>query len=417
MTVQPPTRLSNHKGHALPMAGYRRLLPDGVKDLFGAPAAQLLTLSDRLRRHFSAWGYDEVIPPTFEYFDTLALGAGPRLEEGMYRFFDREGQTLALRPDLTVPIARIAATRRFDQPLPQRYAYVASVFRYEDPPGGRQREFYQAGAELIGTSSPHADAEVLALAVDAIRSLGIDNFRLSIGHIGFFRQLLAQTSLSDIEVAAITEAIDRRNVPLLKRRLQATAVSSTDRQILAALPMLCGGPDMLDRARDLVPAKNSARDVIDHLATVYHLLEAYGLNDVVMIDFGEVRGMDYYTGITFEAFAAGSGYAIASGGRYDDLLARFGTDLPAVGFALLLERAMRVLERAGQAPVAPRPDVIMAACDHPDCLADLLQRRAFGQRVELDVTAQDLDHLIATARDRQITIVLSCRREISTHLE
>ncbi|NOZ07083.1 MAG: ATP phosphoribosyltransferase regulatory subunit [Chloroflexi bacterium] len=395
----------------------RRLLPEGVKDLFGTPAAQLQALSDRLRRHFSAWGYDEVIPPTFEYFDTLALGTGPRLEESMYRFFDREGQALALRPDLTVPIARIAATRCFDQPLPQRYAYVATVFRYEAPHGGQQREFYQAGAELIGAASPHADTEILALAVEAIRALGIQNFRLSVGHIGFFRNLLSGLSLSKTETRALIEAVDRRNVPLLNRQLARTSIPEPDRQLLASLPGLCGGPDILDRARNLLPANHTAHAVIDYLGLVYQLLEAYGLGEVVMIDFGEVRGMDYYTGITFEAFAAGSGYAIASGGRYDDLLARFGADLPAVGFALLLERAMRVLERAGQEPVEPRPDAIMVACAHPPCLADLLRRRAFGQRVELDVAEKPLADVIAQARERGIPTVLSCKRAISTQTE
>jgi len=390
-----------------------RLLPKGVKDLFGAPAAQLQAMSDRLRRHFSAWGYDEVVPPTFEYFDTLALGAGPRLEEGMYRFFDREGQALALRPDLTVPIARIAATKRADHPLPQRYAYVASVFRYEDPLGAQQREFYQAGAELIGTATAHADAEMLALAVEAIRTVGIQQFRLSLGHIGFFRSLLADLSLSADEAVAITRAVDSRNVPALRRILDQLDVADERRRILGELPNLCGGPEILDRARRLVLPAHPAWQAIDHLAETYRLLDAYGLGNVVMIDLGEVRGMEYYTGIIFEAFAVGSGYAIASGGRYDELLARFGADWPAVGFALLLERAMRVLERTGQPLTEPRPDALMTACDHPDCLADLLRRRAFGQRVELDVTGKDTDSLISVARERHVSAVLSCRQLIS----
>ncbi len=401
------------------LADRHRLLPDGVKDMFGAPAAQLQAMSDQLRRRFSSWGYDEVIPPTFEYFDTLALGAGPRLEVGMYRFFDREGQGLALRPDLTVPIARIAATRRFDELLPQRYAYVASVFRYEDPQGGHQREFFQAGAELIGTASPHADAEILALAADAIRNLGIADFRLSIGHIGFFRDLLAAAPFSPAEAEAITEAVDLRNVPLLRRLLGDTPASPATRRLLGDLPSLCGGAETLERARELVPNDDPPRRALDHLAAIYHLLEAYGLSEVVMIDLAEVRGMDYYTGITFEAYAAGSGHAIASGGRYDNLLARFGADLPAVGFALMLERAMQALNRSGDAMAEPHPDALMAACDHPDCLADLLRRRAFGQRVELDVAGKSLDSLLAEARERHVPVVLTCKNAIalpnSTH--
>lgn len=167
-------------------------LPQGVVDLLYEDAAAKRSLEAALRACFSTWSYDELIPPTFEYADTLASEAGTQLAEEMYRFTDRDGRTLALRPDLTIPAARVVATRLYDQPLPLRLFYVGSVFRYEAPQAGRQREFTQAGIELIGAGTPDADAEVLALTVEALRTAGLTQFQLALGQMALFRGLLSE---------------------------------------------------------------------------------------------------------------------------------------------------------------------------------------------------------------------------------
>src|SRR5512139_1977331 len=185
-------------------------LPEGVRDLLFADAAAWRDMEAALRRTWTTWGYREISLPTFEYADTLATDVGAAVDAEMYRFFDRHGRTLALRPDMTIPTARVVGTRLFDQPMPLRLAYVGSVFRYEPPRAGRQHEFTQAGVELIGAPGAIADAESIALAVAALRAVGVPQFRIMVGHVGFFRGLLAALGLPQRTATRIRAAVDRK---------------------------------------------------------------------------------------------------------------------------------------------------------------------------------------------------------------
>ncbi|HBY95273.1 MAG: ATP phosphoribosyltransferase regulatory subunit [Ardenticatenaceae bacterium] len=388
----------------------QRQLPPGVKDLFGSAARRLVRLSGALNALFARWGYAPVLPPIFEYYDNLVAGYGPEHAAELYRLVDPQGQLLALRPDLTVPIARIVATKLADAPLPLRFSYVAPVFRYVEPQAGRQREFWQAGAELIGAASADADAEMIALLVATLdEGLGLERFQINLGHMGFLRAILAETDVSPLEWALIQRAIDRKNRRSLEHELTAAGLDGPPADALLALPELWGGPQVLDRADHLTPNREAAH-AIARLRAVYERLVAYGLGERITLDLGEVRGMDYYTGVTFETFAPGSGYAIASGGRYDDLLAQFGAERPAVGFAVQLERAMLVLEQEQGSEPVPPPDALAEACGHPECLAPIIQRRAQGQTIELDVLNHSPAELRAAAARRGIPEVLVCLR-------
>lgn len=388
----------------------QRQLPPGVKDLFGSAARRLVRFSGVLHALFARWGYAPVLPPIFEYYDNLIAGYGPEHSAELYRLVDPQGHLLALRPDVTIPIARIVATKLADAPLPLRFSYVAPVFRYVEPQAGRQREFWQAGAELIGADSADADAEMIALLVATLNEgLGLARFQINLGHMGFLRAILAETDLSSRELALIRRAIDRKNSRSLERELHAAHVDGPVAGALLALPELWGGPEVLDRADGLTP-NQAAGHAIARLRDVYERLTAYGLGERITLDLGEVRGMDYYTGVTFEAFAPGSGYEIASGGRYDDLLARFGANYPAVGCAVQLERAMLVLEQQQGREPLPLPDALAQACKHAECLAPIIQRRAQGQTVELDVLNRPPTALRADAARRGISEVLVCRR-------
>lgn len=358
-------------------------LPQGVVDLLYQDAASKRELETALRGCFRAWSYDELIPPSFEYADTLASEAGTQLAEEMYRFTDRDGRTLALRPDLTIPAARVAATRLYDQPMPLRLFYVGSVFRYEAPQAGRQREFTQAGIELIGAGTPAADAEVLALAVEALRTAGLGQFQLALGQMAFFRGLLAELDAPPAALQMLQGAIDRKNPADLAAALDDLAVPEPLRRAFVALPGLYGGPEVLQRGRAICanPAMSAA---LDWLAALHELLAAYGAAGEVSFDLGETRGMEYYTGITFKGYTPGLGFAICSGGRYDDLVGHFGRPLPAVGCALWVDRMLLARQRQGWQPPALRPDVIWAAGACPDCLRLALDLRRRGLRVELD---------------------------------
>ncbi len=387
-------------------------LPRGVQDLFLESAARRADLEARLTSVFRAWGYTQLIPPTFEYFENLALGLSPKVQEDTYRFLDHRGHTLALRPDITVQTARIVGAKLYDQPQPLRFYYIAPVFRYVEVQAGRQREFTQAGIELVGAATPQADAEVVAVAVAALRAAGVPDFRVSLGQVDFFRAILAEARLPTDQAERVHDAIDRKSQSDIRSALNGRGGLAAD--VLAQLPTLVGGRAVLDRARALAPWP-AARAALDNLAQVYDWLARYGLTDEIVLDLAEVRGMDYYTGLTFEAFMGGVGFDIVNGGRYDRLIGNFGSPCPAVGFAMSLERLLLGLGET--ATTGHIPDLLVAQSDDPACLAEVARRRASGQRVEMDVLDRAPDDLLAYAQARGIPRVLAWREHALVDLE
>jgi ATP phosphoribosyltransferase regulatory subunit len=380
-----------------------------VQDRFLQDAARRRRAEAALRECFDRWGYHEVIPPTFEYYDNLILGASPGLQLAMYRFLDREGHTLALRADFTPQLARAAATKLLDQPMPLRCSYLGSVFRYEEPQAGRKREFTQAGVELIGVDSAAADAEAVALGISALDALSLPDFQVNLGQMALFRALTE--GLSAASTAAIRDAIDHKNVARLEAALDSGSITGHHRALLRQLPELVGGPQVLDRARALCERWDGgtvALSAVDRLARVHELLGAHGVGDRVILDLGEVRGMDYYTGITFRGVAPGLGWPVLGGGRYDDLIARFGRPMAAVGFGLGIERALLVQARQGGQPPSTAPHLLVHGCDHASCMSFVHQLRAKGLRVEMDLLGLDSPGLAEQAQRRGIRRTLRC---------
>lgn len=363
-------------------------VPTGFSDLFLDEAARMLWLAERLRTLFARWGYAPVIPPTVVYAENLAVELGAQIAQDLYRFFDRQGHTLALRADLTVPVARIVGTRLYDRPMPLRLCYVERVFRQIAPQAGQRREFTQAGVELIGADTAQADAEVVALAADALRAIGIADFRLTIGQMGFFRALVNALYLTDDEIKRLEQAIDRRNDAQLCALLDEMDLPAAIYALLRTLPTLSGGREVIAQARRILPRQVLPETIeaeLDRLEAVYELLLACGLQESVLIDLGEVRGMEYYTGLVFQGYAAGVGMAVCGGGRYNDLIGHFGPALPAVGFGLNLELARQAVTPA----VNLSPDALVQACAHPQCLATVQTMRAWGATVIVDALGLD----------------------------
>ncbi len=365
-----------------------RQLPHGVADLFFNDAARKRAIERTLADTFARWGYSEIVPPMFEYYESLAAEAGPQLREEMYRFFDRDGRTLALRADFTIPTARIVGTKLFDRAMPLRFFYVGSAFRYEEPQAGVRREFTQAGIELIGAATADADAEAIALAMSALRVIGLDDFRFTLGNAAYLRATTSDLELNDADNLALNDAIRRKNASALTRLLDSLALAPARKRALAQLPALWGGADVLDRA---VCVSDQAHAAIEHLRAVLARLGRFGLQDFVTLDLAENRGMAYYTGILFEGFVQGLGFAVASGGRYDNLIAHFGPSIPAVGFAIGVERALM----ARKVRVSIAPDVIAQAYD-----ARIESARAGGRVVEVDVLNRNDDALREYAQVR-----------------
>lgn len=300
-------------------------IPPGALDLAGEAVRRRRQLQSRMLERLQAAGHEEIIPPTFEYaevFERASEGGGD-IADRLIRFLDLDGRLLALRYDFTASVARLAATKLADRPTPLRLAYAGTVFR-QDPgrEGRRPREILQVGGELLGDGDSAADVEVLRLALALVRCSAVQEFQINLGHAGLLQPALS--ALAPEARAAVRRLIDRKD---------AAGLAAAAPGVLSELPFIIGRRDALDRAAQLMP---DARAAIARLRAIDASLSEEERRHVVY-DFGEVRGLDYYTGIHFEIFVAGAGAAVGAGGRYDDLVGRFGRPLPAVGLAFDLD--------------------------------------------------------------------------------
>ena len=364
-------------------------IPYGTRDFLPAEAAGKRVVETRLAELFAQWGYEEVVTPSIEYLDTLGLGSSQNISDHLFKLFDKSNQTLALRHEMTTPIARLVSTRLQNSPLPLKLSYISSVFRYEQTQAGRQCEFYQAGVELMGPGSPATDAEVVALAVTGLLRSGLTEFTVCLGQVEFLNGILNQYRLSSQEQEDLKAAMERRNLVELNQLVDELNLPENAKQVLKELPLLNGGEDLLKQAYDMALNEQSRR-ALDNLAEIYRLLKAYKVEQYVRFDLGIIRDFSYYTGMVFEVYAPGLGYPLCGGGRYDHLLADFGTACPATGFALGIERILLAIERQ-KLPMHSLPrDVYVgyAAGKETAAIERAAQLREQGKSVELAVSSQ-----------------------------
>lgn len=313
-------------------------IPPGAQDLTGPAAALRRRLQRMAAEVLERGGYQELLPPTFEYEEVFLRAGGPEVADRLIRFTDRDGRILALRYDFTASLARVAATTFRHAPRPLRLSYGGKVFRQEPDRGGRPRETLQAGAELLGQGDLSADVEIVKLTLDLARAMGLKDFQLNLGHAGVLAPGLQ--SLPEEQRAPVRRWIDRKDRGNLTRAL---AGAPADAQALAILAFAIGRRDALDGALRKAPPR--ARPGLEHLLAIDGELTAADRQHVVY-DLGEVRGLDYYTGVHFELFTAGVGRSAGAGGRYDALMARFGEPMPAVGVSLDLDTIAEALAGA-----------------------------------------------------------------------
>ncbi len=378
-------------------------LPKGAKIYLPDEATRKRAVEERLSGVFRRWGYREVVTSAYEYFDVLSHGTDHDLQERMFKMVDREsGRLLALRADVTPQIARIVATRMRDEPKPLRLRYVTNVFRYDEPHVGRYREFYQAGVELIGLPNPEGDAEMVAMTVEGLRALGLERFQIDVGQTEFFRGILEDVAADLATSGELRSALGHKDLSALERLVGELHAPAAVTELLLALPTLYGRGDVLDRAERLVKNQRSEA-ALANLAEVYRLLRAYGLADSVLLDLGEVRGFDYYSGVHFEAYVSGLGASLVGGGRYDQMLARFGYDCPATGFAFETGRALLAMESQGAEPRLAGPDffVIDFTPDKTRALALSRRLRDAGAAVARDIISRPLAESLAYARGQR----------------
>jgi len=363
------------------MNGAERLVqvPPGVQCFVGEEARCRRRIEEAVVGVFDGWDYEEIIPPLFDYADVFS---GPALGPKTYSFTGRDGSVLALRPDFTSLIAKIAAGRLRDRPTPLRLYYSGEVLRYEPPKAGRQSELFQMGCEHLGGDRAAADAEVVAVAAECLERLEATGWVLALGHVGVFAGLLADAGLGSGGLEPLRERVESKDREGVLALLQKERVPVVKAQALARLTELAGDASVLEEAARVFATCAPARAAVDELQQLVETLTAAGLGDRLVLDLGEVRGLDYYTGLVFRAYAPGLGFEVGGGGRYDTLLSRFGRPLPAVGFMLGLDRVTLLLERQGRSPLA---DVPSAERVNDRGLGAALQRarslRAAGTRV------------------------------------
>jgi len=379
-------------------------LPKGARIYLPDEAERKRHVEASLLGVFRRWGYREIVTPTFEFSDVLATGTDVDVQGNMFTLVDREtGRTLALRPDITPQIARVVATRLRDEPKPIRLAYVTNVFRYDEPRVSHYREFYQAGVELVGLDQPEAEVEVIAMAIEGLRALGLERFQIDLSHPDFFRGLHDEAKTDAAQGRELRATLVRKDGSTLERLVAELAPPAHVRDALLALPTLFGREAVLERAAAFARNERSSR-ALANLSEVYRLLKIYGLAESVLLDLGEVRGFDYYSGTYFEAYVAGFGASIAGGGRYDDMLGRFGYDCAAVGFAFDVGRALSVMETQGVAAALPGPDffILDFTPDKTAVLSLARRLRDLGSSVARDLISRGLEESIAYARAQRV---------------
>lgn len=323
------------------MSDWKLHTPNGVNDVLPQECAKKKEIEATIWTVFTSFGYKEVEVPSFEYYDCYSGERGQITQEKLYKFFDEQGRILALRPDFTTSIARMAATKASDAISPARYMYNGSVFRAEHTEGVRNREITQSGIELIGSYSPKADAEVIAAAMEAITALGIEEFSMEIGQVGFFNGLVEQLGLDEDTTEKLRESIDSKNSPSIKSIVKDLDIAEDIKQLMIDLPYLFGGADVICRA-DVEGLNPTSKAALENLREIYELLTLYGFEHYISLDLGMLQSIDYYTGSIFKCYTHGVGFPIAAGGRYDNLMGVFGTQKGAVGCAIGVNRIMQI---------------------------------------------------------------------------
>ncbi len=362
------------------MSATHRLVqvPPGVQCFVGEEALRRRRIEEAVLGVFEGWDYQEIIPPLFDYADVFVSEA---LAPKTYSFVGRDGSLLALRPDFTSLLAKIVAGRLADRPAPLRLYYSGEVLRYEPPKAGRQGELYQMGLEHIGSPRLPADLEVLAIAAESLDALGASGWVLALGHVGVFASLAARAGLEGAELEALRDRVESKDPAGVRDGLRKAPADVA--AAFVTLATLGGTPDVLAEAARAFAFCEGAALAVRELTELVAGLGAAGLGDRLAIDLGEVRNLDYYTGLVFRVYAPGLGFEVGGGGRYDALLGRFGRPLPAVGFMLGLDRVALLLERQGAAMTrAERPAAEpVEGRDLGAALRRARERRAAGARV------------------------------------
>lgn len=319
--------------------------PEGVRDIYNEECEKKVELQNRLHDILKRYGYHEIQTPTFEFFDIFGKEIGTISSKELYKFFDREGNTLVLRPDITPSIARSAAKYFMDEDMPIRLSYMGNTFINNHSYQGRLKECTQLGAELIGDNTVDADAEMISMAIESLKSSGLKEFQISVGHVDFFRGLMEAAGLNEEEEETIRELIANKNFFGVEEEISAFSMEQNLKNLFGMLGRL------YNHASDFTEAKTYAADypkvykAIRRLEELDAVLKIYDVDKYVTYELGMLSSYHYYTGVIFAGYTFGSGEPIVKGGRYDSLLPYFGKNAASIGFAFVVDQLMAAIIR------------------------------------------------------------------------
>ena len=319
--------------------------PEGVRDIYNEECEKKLELQDRLHKALKRHGYHSIQTPTFEFFDIFGKEVGTIPSSELYKFFDREGNTLVLRPDITPSIARSAAKYFMDEDMPIRLSYMGNTFINNHSYQGRLKESTQLGAELIGDDTVDGDAEMIAMAIDALKSSGLKDFQISVGHVEFFRGLMEAAGLSEEQEEVIRELIANKNFFGVEEEISDCSMNQNLKELFGMLGTIYDNAASFEEAKTYAADYPRVYKAIRRLEDLDAVLKIYGVDKYVTYEFGMLSSYHYYTGVIFAGYTYGSGEPVVKGGRYDKLLTYFGKDAASIGFAIVVDQLMAAISR------------------------------------------------------------------------
>ena len=317
--------------------------PEGVRDIYGDELERKLTLEEHLRKRIRSFGYQDIETPSFEYFDIYSKEIGTTPSKEIYKFFDSENNTLALRPDFTPGVVRSAVKYFMEDELPKKLVYLGNTFSNRSDLQGKLKEVTELGVEHLGDSSVDADAEMIYMSSVILKSAGLRDFQICIGTEEYFRGLCEAAGLEKDEQHSLSEHIRNKNYFGTMDFIDSLDIDDNVKNALSSFSDFAGDVEILDSAAELANGINRSEEAVNRLKKIYELLKIYGIENYVSFDLGMLTKRDYYTGIVFGAYTFGTGDAVIRGGRYDNLLAKFGGNGAAIGFTVVIDELMNTL--------------------------------------------------------------------------
>ncbi|MDO4464077.1 MAG: ATP phosphoribosyltransferase regulatory subunit [Bacillota bacterium] len=353
----------------------RQLLhtPEGVRDIYGKEYARKLAVEELIHKQLNLYGYQDIQTPTFEFFDVFSKEIGTTPSKELYKFFDKEGNTLVLRPDFTPSMARCAAKYFMDENVPIRFCYAGNTFTNTGNLQGKLKEVTQMGAELINDGSVEADGEMIAMVVESLLRAGLKEFQVSIGQVEYFKGLCEQAGLDEETESELREFISGKNIFGAEELLLEKNVDERFRMLLLKTTDCFGSVEMLGSVKEPILNERSLK-AIARLEELYHVLCEYGVEKYISFDLGMLSKYNYYTGVIFKVYTYGVGDVIVKGGRYDNLLGYFGKEAPAIGFVVVIDDLLSALERQ-KSNIEIQDELIEITYDHDNYEEKLKEAR------------------------------------------